>query len=115
MDWDVFREEMVRWAAAGFWALFAAFGGAFGYVHRTLEDGHRLSWARVALEAGSAAFVGVLMALLCGAMELGAQWTGVIVGLSGWLGASVTIRVLEKAVFKKLGITNRGSNDETSE
>jgi hypothetical protein len=37
-------------------------------------------------------------------MGLTEAWTGVIVGVSGWLGASVSIGILEKIIRRKLGL-----------
>jgi hypothetical protein len=92
------------WIRAIAYALFAAFGGVMGHLMRSIDKKEKLSWSRAALEGAAAGFVGLLVLLVCGAMELDEHWTGVIVGVSGWLGANATIRLLEGLVHKKLGI-----------
>lgn len=75
-----------------------------GHLMRTIDSRQKIKWSLVALKGGAAGFVGVLMLLVCQAMDLSEQWTGVIVGVSGWLGANATICMLESLVLKKLGI-----------
>lgn len=81
-----------------------------GYLLRTINSRQKIKWSRAALEGGAAGFVGLLMLFVCQAMGLSEQWTGVIVGVSGWLGANVTIRMLESIVLKKLGIEKQPSD-----
>lgn len=63
-----------------------------------------VSYGRACVEGLAAGFVGLLVMLVCNAAGISDQWTGVVVGVSGWLGANASIRVLEKLVFSKLGI-----------
>jgi hypothetical protein len=100
----VFENISPQWVQNAFYALLAAAGGAFGYVMRAMEANNPIMFWRVVVEAGGAAFVGVLVAFTCHALNLNQEWTGVIVGICGWLGANATIRMLEKVVDKKLGI-----------
>lgn len=76
---------------------------------RAFEKETPIRFGRACIEGLAAGFVGLLVMLICNAMSLSDQWTGVIVGVSGWLGANASIRMLEKLVFKKLGLT--GSSD----
>lgn len=75
-----------------------------GYILRSIEKGTGVSLTRALLEAFAAGFVGTLTTLACMAMKIDPMWSGVIVGVSGWLGATSTIRMLEKLIYKKLGI-----------
>lgn len=77
-----------------------------GYLLRNLDEGKSINWLRGALEGLAAGFVGLLVMLACQAMVLSESWTGVIVGVSGWLGASTTIKMLEGMVRKKLGVSD---------
>lgn len=92
------------WIQAILYSGFASFGGLMGHLLRSVESGQRITWGRALLEAGSAGFVGVLVLLMCQAMGLSQEWTGVIVGMSGWLGATATIRIIEAVVRKRIGI-----------
>jgi hypothetical protein len=97
------NSALMWWMRAIAYAAFASLGGALGHLMRTFDKA-TFSWARCILESLAAGFVGLLMLLACQALGLSEQWTGVIVGVSGWLGANATIRMLEALVRKKLGL-----------
>ena len=87
------------------YAALATFGGFLGHVMRALDKSTPINYSRGVVEGLAAGFVGLLVMLMCNAMNLSEQWTGVIVGVSGWLGANASIRMLEKKVFKQLGLS----------
>lgn len=91
------------WARAAAYTLFSAIGGMLGFTMRTMDGKQPFMIWRALVEGASAAFVGLLVLLACEAINLSPQWTGVIVGVCGWLGASATIRMLESIVRRKLG------------
>jgi hypothetical protein len=97
------------WVKAILYAALAAFGGFLGHVMRALDNSADISYGRACVEGLAAGFVGLLVMLVCNAIGFSDQWTGVIVGVSGWLGANASIRMLEKLVFKKLGLTTGSS------
>lgn len=101
------NEDTLWMLRAAAYAAFAAVGGVIGHLMRTLEKRQKITFTRTALESVGAGFVGLLVLLLCEALGLSEQWTGVVVGVSGWLGASVTIRMLEGLVRKRLGVTTK--------
>lgn len=72
---------------------------------RSLDKSHPIGYGRASVEGLAAGFVGLLVMLVCNELSLSEQWTGVIVGVAGWLGANASIRMLEKQVFHKLGIS----------
>ena len=92
------------WVKATLYAALATFGGFLGHVMRALDMSTPSSYGRACVEGLAAGFVGLLVMLMCSATNMSDQWTGVVVGVSGWLGANASIRMLEKLVFKKLGI-----------
>lgn len=97
-------KESVEWLQTVLWAGFAFFGGTIGYVMRRIDKSEKVIWWRVLLEGCAAAFTGVLVLLVCQQMQLSLQWTGVAVGVCGWLGASWTIGMLEKVLSNKFGL-----------
>lgn len=94
-----------EWFKLGAYAALAAVGGMLGSVMRTIDDRKKITWWIVFAQGAAAAFVGCLTYFLCVALELSQAWTGITVGVLGWLGANATIGVLSKIVFNKLGIT----------
>lgn len=106
-DTDVFA----WWLKAFAYAAFSSLGGALGHLMRSIDKKERITWGRCIVESVAAGFVGLLVLLMCEAMGVGAQWTGVIVGVSGWLGASATIRMLEVAMRKRLGLEQQQNGD----
>ena len=92
------------WVKAILYAALATFGGFLGHVMRALDEPTPISYGHACVEGLAAGFVGLLVMLMCNATNMSDQWTGVVVGVSGWLGANASIRMLEKLVFKKLGI-----------
>lgn len=102
-------DDLTSWWASGcvkaiLYAALATFGGFLGHIMRALDKSTPISYGRACVEGLAAGFVGLLVMLMCSATNMSDQWTGVIVGVSGWLGANASIRMLEKLVFKKLGI-----------
>lgn len=97
--------EQPWWLKASY-VLLAWFGGGIGYVMRQLEANEVISWGRALAEAFASMFSGVLVYLFCLEINLSAGWTGIIVGVCGWLGANATIRLLEKITIKKVGVSN---------
>lgn len=93
------------WAKAMMYALLAAFGGFMGALLRSQHDVKPFSWKRICLEAVASGFVGLLVMLVCNEMHLSERWTGVIVGVFGWLGANASIVMLEQVIYKKIGIS----------
>ena len=104
--------EWPWWAKMIAYGVFASFGGFMGHVMRTLDNEGPVAWRRGILEGVAAGFVGVLVYMLCLASKFSMEWTGIIVGVSGWLGANASIRFLETIVFKKLGIEKSAAHPE---
>lgn len=100
----MFNDDLSFWLRTIAYAAFAALGGLMGYILRTIDREQRVSWLRAIMEALAAGFVGLLVLFACQAMHLTDEWIGVIVGVSGWLGANASIRLLETLVYRKLGL-----------
>lgn len=86
--------------------LLAMIAGLLGHLMRVVERCGKIKWLVAGLEACASGFVGYLAILLCKAMGLSYEWTGVIVGLLGWLGAAASVKIIEKVVRKRLGIAD---------
>lgn len=106
MQWPDNLEKLLTswWFRSAAYAILAMIGGILGYIMRSLDKKERVIWWRALLEGFGAAFVGLLVMLICQEMGLSQGYTGVIVGVCGWLGANVTIRLLESFVRKRLGL-----------
>jgi len=91
--------------------LFAGVGGLLAYILRTLNNDERPKWLRGLVEALSSGFVGLIAMLACKALGLDWKWSGVVVGVFGWLGAETSIMLLAKLVRTKLGIDTNATND----
>ena len=96
---------------AGAFSLFAACAGALGYVMRTMDAHEKVNWKRALVEFFASALVGYLSMLICRFMGMSFELTSVTVGICGWLGAAASIQVLQKFVWKNLGLTNRSNDD----
>lgn len=105
MQWS--DPEFRKGLEAALFSALSGFGGALGYVYRQVQDDKKPNPWRAVIEGSAAAFVGFPVFLLCDYLNFGMQWTGITVSVFGWLGAAATIHVLEKVVFKKLGVGER--------
>lgn len=99
------------WLTSLGYTMLAGIGGLLGYVMREHDAGNPLNAWRALTEAVSSGFVGFLVMLLCRAMGLDPLWSGFVVGIFGWLGANVSIRLLERVVYERLGIKLRANTD----
>jgi len=110
MTWiDIFWATW--WGKTLSFVTLAGFAGAVGHALRSIEQEAPLKFSRTALESGAAGFVGLLFKLVCDEMHASEQWTGVVVGLAGWLGASASVGVLEEFVYKRLGVNRLGKGE----
>lgn len=84
--------------------LFAMIAGLLGHLKRSMDK--PIKWKVALIESLSSGFVGCLAILMCRAFGLSFEWTGVIVGMFGWLGATASIIIVEKVVNRRLGIAD---------
>lgn len=87
-------------------SVLAAVAGLLGHHMRNVNSRRQTTFKRSLLEAASSGFIGFLTVLLCRAMGISYEWTGVIAGLLGWLGATASIQLFERVVRRKLGLTD---------
>lgn len=91
-------DEILRYLRTPSFLFLAGIAGALGYIMRRIDSEEKISKARVVVEFCSSAFVGLLVVWACRAMGLSFEWTGVTVGVSGWIGANAAIKALQKVV-----------------
>lgn len=96
--------SLAEWVSSSFYALLAAAAGFLGYTKREMDKGAPWKWQNALVETASSGLVGFLIMQLCQTMGLESGWTGLIVGVSGWLGAAATIQILEYFARDKLGL-----------
>lgn len=94
--------------------ILAAIGGAIGHLFRIFENGHKFSLTIFIVKTLSAAFTGCLMYLLCIALNFSPVWTGICVGVFGWLGADATIKVLKSFVYNMLNVDKQEKNNDSN-
>lgn len=102
-DWKTFIRLLL-------FILLAWVAGFLGDIMRQMDANTPIKWSRTLVKSASAALTGLLILFICISLDLSAWWTGAIVGLCGWLGADATIRIIEKFVFDKLGISKKESD-----
>lgn len=87
-------------------ATLAGVGGALGYLLASMDANRAITVKMLVVKFLSSAFAGIVVFILCKAMELGDLWTAAIVAVFGWLGAEITFLVLQRVIEKKLGLDN---------
>lgn len=102
--------SLSEWLGALGYAALAAVAGFLGHIMRELDAGRRLSPVRVVIETLGSGLVGFLVMLLCRAMGFDPLWSGFLVGIFGWVGASASIRIIERLAYGKLGIAMKSAD-----
>lgn len=106
-------ENFSSWLDSAGHGVLAAVGGLLGYVMREQSAGNRPTLFATLIQTLSSGFVGFLTYQLCMAVGLDGPWTIPIVGVFGWLGATVTIQIFERIIFEKLGVKiSKKENDQ---
>ena len=88
------------WLSTVLLILLACAGGMLGAVVRMVDGKEKINWFVVTIETAASGFSGVIVMLLCQQLTLNLQWTGIIVGVCGWVGGRTTMLWLEKRVRK---------------
>lgn len=83
---------------------FAGAGGVLSYLMRKLSRDEKPRLASAIVEGLSSGFVGLIAMLACKALEIDWYWSGVIVGVFGWVGAEASIAMLSKLIRHRLGV-----------
>lgn len=106
-SWAEQFRDLADYIRVFLYVTLAFVAGMIGHVFRALEARRKVVCWRVLVEGFGSGFTGLLMLFLCDFFKFPKELTGVLVGTFGWLGATLTIRVLEKWAYKKLGIDFR--------
>lgn len=92
---------------AGLWVLLGGYGGLMAYLMRTISSGGKPTFWRAVLEFNAAVSIGVIVVLICAALDWSPLWTGVMVSASGWIGAKGVMSIVEAVLLKRLGLTKQ--------
>lgn len=95
-----------------FWAVISFVGGALGYIMRKLDSQERIGIFNVLMEGLSAAFLGVIIAVICIQTGLSAEWIYAIVAFLAWAGSRAASSYLEAFFRRKFNIGNEGDKHE---
>lgn len=100
-------------------AGFSSLGGLLSYLMRQHTSNQPIKLSRAVLEAVASGFTGIIAMFLCYAINLPWVWSGVVVGVTSWLGAEASIFVFAKVVRSKIGLdlipTKESSDEKKSE
>ncbi|SEO76576.1 LydA holin phage, holin superfamily III [Luteibacter sp. UNC138MFCol5.1] len=99
------------WLQGVAFAAFAMLAGVLGRVVRDMNENHPVKFWPTCVQGLASGFVGLLVMWLCQIAGLSLQWTAVTVGVSGWLGAEASIQVIQRLVWKQLGLNRSRDND----
>lgn len=100
----------IVWATLN--VMYAMTAGALGYLSRSYspDSAAQFNFNQMLIETAASGFVGFLAFLICQIRHLDGAALGLIVGFFGWIGSKPSIVVLEKIVFKLLGVFKHDSN-----
>jgi hypothetical protein len=82
----------------------AGTAGLLAFLMRAFRKGRRVRWPEALIKTAASAFVGYLALHACIALKIDDAWVGVVVGCLGWIGAESSIAVIERLVFRRLGV-----------
>lgn len=87
------------------WAVgLASVAGLLGHIMRTIRHGRKVRVRHAIYQTLASGFVGYLVCHVGRALNVGENWMAPLIGVSGWVGASSMMVVVERLVFKKLGV-----------
>lgn len=85
------------------WSVFAAIGGAIGYLMRSKKIQRR----DLIIESLGAGFIGAIVSMAAKYYGLPETATGPLVGISALIGARATLTFLKENILRRLAPTNR--------
>jgi len=86
--------------------LVSIVGAALGYISRQWRAGKTIKLSRMMFAVMASVFIMAMTSTLCNIMGFSYNWTILIVGVFSWMGTDASIVILERAVYKKLGISH---------
>jgi hypothetical protein len=101
---------LLAWLRTLGFMLFSATAGALGYMMRTMDSGQKIGKIRLLIEFLSSGMVGLFAMWICRIKGVSFEITAISVGVSGWLGASASIQVIQRFVWRNLKL-NRSQDD----
>jgi hypothetical protein len=105
------RFDLVEWindlARYGTYALLAAFGGAVGITNQAISQNKIPTLSRVFIAAFTSAFTGVLVVMICDALQLEEIYKAPVIAFCGWYGSDQTLKLIQKTLLKRYGIDRR--------
>ncbi len=108
-------DPQIEWFKYVAYTLLAIIGGMLGFIMRTIDARLTINWWMVLLNGVAAGFVGFITLLICMASQLSPLWTGVIVGILGWMGANASMGLLSKIAFNKLGLNTEPKRERAED